>query len=188
MVNSAFSGARAMIRPYRGMRPKIGARVFIDASAQVVGSVELGDDSSVWMCSVVRGDVNHVRIGSRTSIQEGSILHVTAEHSLVVGDGVTVGHSVNLHGCTVGNLCLIGIGAIVLNGASIGEECIVAAGSLVPERMRVPARTLVMGSPARVRRAVTPEELEGLRRYAETYVGLKNDYLAEEATARPTHP
>jgi len=176
-----------MIRPYRGMRPKIGARAFIDLSAQVVGSVEVGDDSSVWMCSVVRGDVNHVRIGSRTSVQEGSILHVTAEHALVVGDDVTVGHHVNLHGCTVGSFCLIGIGAIVLNGANIGEECIVAAGSLVPERMRVPPRTLVMGSPARVRRPVTPEELEGLRRYAETYVGLKNDYLAEEAAPRPSH-
>lgn len=168
-----------MIRPWRGMRPKVGARAFIDPSAQVVGSVEVGEDSSVWMCSVIRGDVNHIQIGAGTNIQDGSVLHVTAEHPLVVGDGVTVGHNVNLHGCTVGSRCLIGIGAIVLNGATLGEESIVAAGSLVPERMRVPPRTLVMGSPARVRRPVTPEEAEGLRRYAETYVLLKNDYLAE---------
>jgi len=169
-----------VIRPYNSMRPRLGARAWVDASAQVIGDVELGDDASVWMNTVVRGDVNRIRIGARTNVQDNCVLHVTARNPTTVAEDVTVGHSVTLHGCTIERLCLVGVGAIVLNGAVVGEESIVAAGALVPEGMAVPARSVVMGSPAKVRRAVTEEERAGLRRYAENYVGYKEDYRAAE--------
>jgi len=172
-----------MVRPYKTIQPKLGARAWVDASAQVIGDVELGEDSSVWMGSVVRGDVNRVRIGARTNLQDACVVHVTAQHPTLLADDVTVAHSVTLHGCTVERLCLIGIGAIVLNGAVLGEESIVAAGALVPEGMQVPARSLVMGVPATVRLPVTWEVRERLRWYSERYVGLKEDYrTAEEAS------
>jgi len=171
-----------MIRAYKGIQPALGARAYVDPSAQVIGEVELGEDASVWMNSVVRGDVNRIRIGARTNIQDGCVLHVTAQHPTVLADDVTVGHSVTLHGCTIERLCLVGIGAIVLNGALVGEESIVAAGALVPEGMQVPARSVVMGSPAKVRREVTEEERVGLRRYAENYVRYKDEYRAAEGS------
>jgi carbonic anhydrase/acetyltransferase-like protein (isoleucine patch superfamily) len=169
-----------MIRAYKGTRPTLGPRAFVDPSAQVIGAVELGEDASVWMNTVVRGDVNRIRIGARTNLQDNCVLHVTARHPTVLAEDVTVGHSVTLHGCTIERLCLVGIGAIVLNGAVVGEESIVAAGALVPEGMAVPPRSVVMGSPAKVRRAVTDEERAGLREYARNYVGYKEDYRAAE--------
>jgi carbonic anhydrase/acetyltransferase-like protein (isoleucine patch superfamily) len=169
-----------MIRAYKEMRPRLGTRAWVDASAQVIGDVELGEDASVWMNTVVRGDVNGIRVGARTNLQDGCVLHVTRQHPTVLAEDVTVGHSVTLHGCTVGRLCLIGIGAIVLTGAVVGEESIVAAGALVPEGMVVPPRSVVMGVPARVRRAVSEEERSGLRGYARRYVGYKDDYRAAE--------
>ena len=169
-----------MIRAYKGIRPSLGPRAWVDPSAQVIGDVALGEDASVWMTSVVRGDVNRIRIGARTNVQDACVLHVTAQHPTTLAEDVTVGHSVTLHGCTIERLCLVGVGAIVLNGAVVGEESIVAAGALVPEGMAVPARSVVMGSPAKVRRAVTEEERAGLRRYAENYVGYKEDYRAAE--------
>jgi len=171
-----------MIRAYKGIRPSLGSRAWVDPSAQVIGAVELGDDASVWMNSVVRGDVNRIRLGARTNVQDSCVLHVTAQHSTVLAEDVTVGHSVTLHGCTIERLCLVGIGAIVLNGALVGEESIVAAGALVPEGMQVPARSVVMGSPAKVRREVTEEERVGLRRYAENYVRYKDEYRAAEGS------
>ncbi len=172
-----------MIRPYKGVWPKLGERVYVDASAQLIGDVELGDHASVWMNAVVRGDVNAIRVGSHTNVQDSCVLHVTAEHRTTLADHVTLGHSVTLHGCTIGRSCLIGIGAIVLNGVEVGEESIIAAGALVPEGMKIPPRSLVMGAPAKVRRGVTEQEREGLRRLAEDYVGYKETYLAE--TVRP---
>ena len=168
-----------MIRGYKGVRPTLGARAFVDVSAQVIGDVELGDDASVWMNAVIRGDVNRIQIGARANVQDSSVLHVTSRHPTVVGEEATIAHSVNLHGCTVEPRCLVGIGALVLNGAVVGEESIVAAGALVPEGMQVPARSLVMGVPARVRRPVTEEERAGLRASAENYVGYKDTYRAE---------
>jgi carbonic anhydrase/acetyltransferase-like protein (isoleucine patch superfamily) len=168
-----------MIRSYKGIRPVLGARAYVDRSAQVIGAVELGDDSSVWMNAVVRGDVNRIRLGARTNVQDNCVLHVTAQHETVLADDVTVGHSVTLHGCTIERHCLVGIGAIVLNGAVVGEESIVAAGALVPEGMQVPPRSVVMGAPAKVRREVSEEERAGLRRYAENYVRYKDEYRAE---------
>jgi len=170
-----------MIRSYEGIRPRLGERAFVDPSAQVIGDVELGEDASVWMNAVVRGDVNRIRVGARTNVQDNSVLHVTSEHPTTLGEDVTVAHSVTLHGCTVERLCLIGIGAIVLNGAVVGEESIVAAGSLVPEGMQVPPRSLVMGAPAKVRRPVTEEERAGLRHYAQAYLGYKESYRREGA-------
>lgn len=169
-----------MIRAYKGIRPTLGARAFVDASAQVIGAVELGDDASIWMNTVVRGDVNRIRVGARTNVQDNCVLHVTAQHPTLLADDVTVGHSVTLHGCTIERLCLVGIGAIVLNGAVVGEESIIAAGALVPEGMQVPPRSLVMGMPAKVRRDVTEEERAGLRRYAENYVRYKDEYREAE--------
>lgn len=170
---------RAMIRTYKGIRPELGARAYVDASAQVVGAVELGEDASVWMNTVIRGDVNRIRLGARTNVQDNCVLHVTAQHPTVLADDVTVGHSATLHGCTIERHCLVGIGAIVLNGAVVGEESIVAAGALVPEGMQVPPRSVVMGAPAKVKREVTEEERAGLRRYAENYVRYKDEYRAE---------
>src|SRR3982074_393297 len=139
-----------MIRPYRGKRPEIAASAYIDRAAVVIGDVVIGADSSVWPCSVVRGDVHYIRIGARTNIQDGCVLHVMRnEWPLILGDDVTVGHSVTLHGCTIEPLCLIGMGSIILNGARIGTGSIVAAGTLVTERTVIPPGSLVMGSPAR---------------------------------------
>ena len=172
-----------MLLPYRGILPRLHRSVFAAEGCRIVGDVEIGEGSSVWFNTVVRGDILPVRIGRRTNLQDGCVLHVTRQHPTVLAEDVTVGHAVTLHGCTVERLCLIGIGAVVLTGAVVGEESIVAAGALVPEGMRVPPRSVVMGVPARVRRAVTEEERAGLRGYAERYVGYKDDYRAAEGAA-----
>lgn len=173
-----------MIRPYKGTWPTLGERVYVDVSAQVIGDVVLSDHASVWMNAVVRGDVNFIRIGPYTNIQDNSVVHVFKDtHPAEIADHVTVGHSVTLHGCRIGSYCLIGMGALVLNGAVIGEECIVAAGALVPEGMVVPPRSLVMGQPAKVRRPLTEVEIGSLRRYSDNYYEYKETYL-EETQAR----
>ena len=173
-----------MIRSYKGIRPKLGERVYVDVSAQVIGEVELGDHSSVWMNAVVRGDVNSIKVGAYSNIQDNCVVHVfKATHPTELADHVTVGHSVTLHGCRIGSHCLIGIGALILNGADVGAECIVAAGALVPEGMRVPPGSLVMGVPAKVRRSITDEERASLRRYAQNYFEYKETYLADSGVA-----
>jgi carbonic anhydrase/acetyltransferase-like protein (isoleucine patch superfamily) len=171
-----------MIRAYRGVWPRLGERVYVDVSAQVIGQVELGDHASVWMNAVIRGDVNVIRIGAGANVQDNCVVHVfRADHPTLIGDHVTVGHSVTLHGCTIGPRCLIGMGATILNDAEVGEECIIAAGTLVPERMKIPPRQLVMGLPARIRRELTAGERDGLRRSAENYIEYKETYLQEAA-------
>jgi len=171
-----------MLRPFKGLWPKLGERVYVDVSAQVIGDVQLGDHASVWMNAVVRGDVNSIRIGAYTNIQDNSVVHVfKGTHPTVLADHVTIGHSVTVHGCRIDAFCLVGMGATILNGAHIGEESIVGAQSLVPEGMVVPPRSLVIGVPAKVRRAVTDEEREGLRRYAQNYFEYKETYLTETA-------
>jgi len=169
-----------MIRSFRGVRPTISSTAYVDASAQVIGDVVIGEESSVWMNAVVRGDVNTIRIGRRTNIQDGTIVHVMREpsHPTVVGDEVTVGHGVILHGCTVADRCLIGMGAVLLNGSSVGADCIVAAGTLLTEGVVVPPRSLVMGSPGKVRRALTDDEVTFIRDSAANYVGYRLDYLS----------
>ncbi|WP_342618111.1 gamma carbonic anhydrase family protein [Rhodoferax sp. GW822-FHT02A01] len=150
--------------------PRVAEGAWVADSAQVMGNVELGQDSSVWFGAVVRGDTEGIRIGRATNIQDGSVLHADAGEPLTIGDDVTVGHMVMLHGCTVGDGSLIGIGAIVLNGAKIGKGCIVGAGALVTEGKEFPDGSMIIGSPAKAVRELTPEQQRGLRATAKHYV------------------
>jgi carbonic anhydrase/acetyltransferase-like protein (isoleucine patch superfamily) len=170
-----------MIRPYGGQLPRIAASAYIDASAQLIGDIVVGERSSVWLNVSARGDVNYIRIGDETSIQDNTVLHVEHEtYPLIIGNRVTVGHGAVLHGCVIGDGVLIGIGAIVLNGAKIGAGAVVAAGSLVPERMEVPPNTLVMGAPAKAKRELTPEEQARFRKNCENYIRLTGIYKEEQ--------
>jgi carbonic anhydrase/acetyltransferase-like protein (isoleucine patch superfamily) len=158
--------------------PRVPASVFIDESAQVIGDVEIGEESSVWMCVVIRGDVNSIRIGRRSNVQDGTIVHVmTKTHPTVIGDNVTIGHGAIVHGCTIDDQCLIGMGAVLLNGAHVGAGSIVAAGTLLVEGMKVPPRSLVMGSPGKVKRALSDAEVLDIQAYADRYVGYRLDYM-----------
>jgi carbonic anhydrase/acetyltransferase-like protein (isoleucine patch superfamily) len=168
-----------MVRPYRGVLPTIDPSAYVDQSAQVIGNVSVGAESSIWMNVVVRGDVHWIRIGRRTNVQDGTIVHVMRDtNPTIIGDEVTVGHGAIIHGCTILARSLIGMGAILLNGCEVGEDSIVAAGSLVTEGMPIPARSLVMGRPARVRRALTDAEVASIRDYADRYVQYRLDYQA----------
>lgn len=172
------------IRPWRGIVPTLGQRVYVDPAAAVIGQVTLGDDSSVWPMAVIRGDVNVIQVGARTSVQDGSVLHVTHDgpynpggYALLIGDDVTIGHRVVLHGCTIGNRCLIGMGAIVMDGAIVGDEVIVAGGALVTPGTRCEPRSLYLGSPARRARALSEKEIGQLPYSAAWYVKIKDEYL-----------
>jgi carbonic anhydrase/acetyltransferase-like protein (isoleucine patch superfamily) len=157
--------------------PEVHPTAFVDASAQVIGDVAVGADSSVWMQAVVRGDVNTIRIGARSNLQDAVVVHVMhGTHPTVIGDDVTVGHSAVVHGCTVGNRVLIGMGAIVLNGARVGDDSIVTAGTVVTEGAVIPPRSLVMGTPGRVRRALTDGEVASILESARHYVDLSKNY------------
>ena len=172
------------VRMFKGVFPKLGARVYVDDSAVVIGDVELGEDASIWpMCSI-RGDVNLIRIGARSNIQDGSVIHVThrygelAEgHATRIGSDVTVGHKVMLHGCTVEELCLIGMGSVVLDGAIIRSKVLLGAGSLVPEGKDLEGGYLWLGRPAKKMRELTDKELQWFEYSARHYVKLKNDYM-----------
>ncbi len=167
-----------MIRPHRGRLPRVHPTAFIDDSAQVIGDVEIGDESSIWMCVAVRGDVNWIRIGRRTNIQDGSVVHgMLGTHPISVGDNVSIGHGALIHGCTIEDRCLIGMGAILLNGSRVGTGSIVAAGTLLVEGIQVPPRSLVMGSPGKVKRSLTDDEVAGIQGYADRYVGYRLDYM-----------
>ena len=167
-----------MLRPHRGRLPLVHPSAFIDDTAQVIGDVEIGANSSVWMMVVIRGDVHRIRIGQRTNVQDGTVVHGMKDtHPTTIGDGVTIGHSAVIHGCTIEDRCLIGMGAIILNGAQIGTGSIVAAGSLVLERMPVPPGSLVMGSPAKVKRTLVEREVADIQMYADRYVAYRLDYM-----------
>ncbi len=169
-----------IIRPYKGISPRIHPSVFIAPGAHIIGDVEVGQESSVWFGSLVRGDVHSIRIGVRTNIQDGCILHVTrGKWPLFIGDEITVGHRVTLHGCTVSSRCLIGMGALVLDGCEIGEGSIIGAGSVVAEGTVVPPRTLVLGVPAKVKRDVTETEWENILSLANNYVQYAKEYREE---------
>jgi carbonic anhydrase/acetyltransferase-like protein (isoleucine patch superfamily) len=166
-----------MLRTFRGILPTVDPSAYLDQSAQVIGDVHIGPKSSVWMNVVIRGDVNAIRIGARTNVQDGTVVHVQAgTHPTAIGDEVTIGHGAIVHGCTVEDRCLIGMGAILLNGVRVGAESIVAAGSLLLENVQVPPRSLVMGSPAKVRRSLVAAEIELIRRSADNYVAYRLDY------------
>jgi gamma-carbonic anhydrase len=172
------------IRPYRGKFPQIAASAYIDRAAVIIGDVSIGEESSVWPMTVVRGDVHSIRIGNRTNIQDGCVLHVMKDqYALTLGDEVTVGHSVTLHGCTIGTRVLVGMGAVILNGVTVGTGSIIAAGTLITERTVIPAGSLVMGSPGKVKRPATAGELASIGEYAARYAGYREIYR-REATER----
>jgi carbonic anhydrase/acetyltransferase-like protein (isoleucine patch superfamily) len=167
-----------MLYEHKGVIPKIDSSVFLAPSACVIGDVEIGPESSLWFNVLVRGDVNYIRIGRRTNIQDGTVIHVTHEtHPATIGDNVSVGHNVTLHGCHVHDGCLIGIGAILLDGVEIGAGSLVAAGSLVPPHSKIPPKSLVMGRPAQVRRSLTEKECSEFQSIAQRYVSYRDDYL-----------
>lgn len=169
-----------MIRSYRGIVPKIAASAYIDPSAQVIGDVEVGERSSIWPNVTARGDVNSIRIGEDSNIQDNSVLHCDADFfPLNIGNHVTVGHLAMLHGCTIEDDCLIGIGAIVLNGAKVGRGSVVAAGAVVPEGAEIPAYSMVMGVPAKVKRPLTDEERDRFTQNATHYVEAARTYRNE---------
>jgi len=167
-----------MLRPYRDVLPRVHRTAYVDQSAQVIGNVEIGEESSIWMAAVVRGDVHWIKIGRRSNIQDGTVVHVMrGTHPTTIGDSVTIGHAAVIHGCTIEDQCLIGMGAIVLNGARIGTGSIVAAGTLIVEDMQIPPRSLVMGSPGKVKRQLTDEQVATIQMYADRYVGYRLDYM-----------
>jgi gamma-carbonic anhydrase len=173
-----------MIRSHRGRMPQIAESAYIDPQAVVIGDVTIGEFSSVWPCTVIRGDVHWIRIGRRTNIQDGCVLHVMKDtHPLILGDAVTIGHGVVLHGCAIESRVLIGMGSVLLNGAHVGEGSIIAAGTLVPEGTVVPPGSLFMGHPGKFRRTLTPEDLASIDAYAARYVEYMETYKAEVGKA-----
>ncbi|ROR03430.1 gamma carbonic anhydrase family protein [Erwinia sp. JUb26] len=180
------------VRAYKGVNPQLGERVMIDPTSVIIGNVVMGDDVGVWPLVVIRGDVNQVTIGKRTNIQDGSVLHLTHKSAanphgfpLIVGEDVTVGHKAMLHGCTIGNRVLVGMGAILLDGVVVEDDVMIGAGSLVAPGKRLESGYLYLGSPAKKARPLTEAEIAGLLYSANNYVTWKNDYLAEESQTQP---
>jgi carbonic anhydrase/acetyltransferase-like protein (isoleucine patch superfamily) len=172
-----------MVHPYRGVLPKVHPSAFVEASAHVIGDVELGEESSVWFNTVIRGDVSHVRVGRGTNLQDGTVVHVNRRGApTLLEDYVTVGHAARLHGCHVKSNCLIGIGAIVLDGVVLEEDCLVGAGAVVSPGTKVPRGSVLMGAPARVKRQVTAADLELIRRSARNYIALGAEYRTAAAS------
>ncbi len=170
-----------MIRSYQGHTPVIPENCYIDVSAQVIGDVVFGHHSSVWMNAVVRGDVNSIRIGEHSNVQDCAVLHGMRNlYKVIVGDYVTIGHNATVHGCTVEDACLIGMGAVILNNARIGEGSIVAAGAVVPENAVIPPRSLVAGVPGKVRRELTSDDREMILEHARNYLDYTKIYLEEQ--------
>jgi len=166
-----------MIKSFQNLFPKIHESAFVADDAIIIGAVEIGAESSVWFGSILRGDVNHIRIGARTNVQDGSIIHVSRKtHSTILEDEVTLGHRVTLHGCHIETGCLIGIGAIILDGVRVGKNSLVAAGSLITPNTQIPPRSLVMGSPAKVKRELGDDEVKDLEKFWRNYVSLSRIY------------
>ena len=166
-----------MIRSFKNAAPAIDATAYVDESAQVIGDVHIGGESSVWMNAVIRGDVNRIRIGRRSNIQDLAVVHVMRDaHPTIIGDEVTVGHAAIVHGVTVEDRVLIGMGAVLLNGVHVEPDCVIAAGTLITEGTRIPARSLVMGRPGKVKRELTDMEIAEIRWYADNYVNYRMDY------------
>jgi len=182
----------AVLRPFKDLFPQKGDRVMIDSSSVVIGDVRMADDVSIWPLVVIRGDVNHVIIGSRTNIQDGSVLHVTHKSThtpegcpLIVGEDVTIGHKVMLHGCTIGNRVLVGMGSILLDGVIVEDDIMIGAGSLVPQNKRLESGYLYLGSPVKQIRSLNEAEIAGLQYSANNYVKWKDDYLDQENQIQP---
>lgn len=172
--------SQIMIRPYQGICPTIPASCYVDESAQVIGDVVLGEQASIWMNAVVRGDVHSIRIGAYSNIQDCCVLHgMRNQYSVTVGEWVTVGHNVTLHGCVIEDTCLIGMGSVILNGARIGRGSIIAAGTVIPEKTIIEPNSLVVGVPGKVRRKLGPDDEEMILRYAQNYLDYTQTYLKE---------
>ena len=170
-----------MIRSYRGLLPKVHSSAYVDLSAQVIGDVEIGENSSIWMCTVLRGDVNSIRVGRNSNVQDNTCLHGQLNvYPVVVGDYVTIGHNATVHGCVVEDEAFIGIGATILNGARIGAGTIIAAGAVVLEGAVIPPRTLYAGVPAKMRRELSDKDREFILRNAENYVNYTKEFLSEK--------
>jgi carbonic anhydrase/acetyltransferase-like protein (isoleucine patch superfamily) len=168
-----------MIRTFQGIRPTIPTSCFIEETAVVIGDVVMGEGCSVWFNAVIRGDVHYIRIGERTNVQDLCMLHVTHDtHPLIIGTDVTIGHNVVLHGCTIQDRVLVGMGAIIMDGAVIGEDSVVGAGALVVEGTIVPSKSLILGSPAKVKRPITEKELAWIKESAENYVKYAQQYMS----------
>lgn len=168
-----------MLKSYKGMMPQIHETAFVEESAQVVGDVIIGKNSSVWFNAVVRGDVHYIRIGERTNIQDGVVLHGTLNtYPVILEHDISIGHNAVVHGCTIHSNCLIGMGAVVLDNADIGENCIIGAGAVIKEGMHVPSGSLVLGVPGRIVRTLTEQEIQGLTERALRYVSYKNAHIA----------
>jgi len=169
-----------MIRPFRGVHPQIQASAYIDVSAQVIGDVHIGEESSIWCNAVLRGDMYYIRIGNRTNVQDNSVIHTrTGTHPTILEDEITIGHSVTLHGCYVERGSLIGIGSIVLDDVRVGAKSLVAAGSLITPGTIIPQRSLVMGRPAKVKRPLTDDEVADLDLFWQNYVAYTSKYKSE---------
>lgn len=174
-------GETRMIRPFQGKHPQIHETAFIEESAQIIGDVVIGEQSSVWFNAVVRGDCYYIRIGDRTNVQDGTVIHVhNGRHATILEDEVTVGHNATLHGCHVERGCLIGMGSIVMDEVRVGEYSLVAAGALLSPGTIIPPRSLVMGVPARVKRALTDEEVRGLAQFWKNYIEYTRQYQSEQ--------
>jgi carbonic anhydrase/acetyltransferase-like protein (isoleucine patch superfamily) len=170
-----------MIKSFQNASPKIDETAFVAEDAIVIGDVEIGAESSVWFGSVLRGDVNYIRIGERSNVQDACVIHVSSKtHPTVLEDEVTLGHRVTLHGCYIETGCLIGIGAIVMDGVRVGRNSLVAAGSLLTPNTQIPPESLVMGSPAKVKRQLSAEEIENLKKFWRNYVSLSRIYKNQE--------
>ncbi|MEO6815813.1 MAG: gamma carbonic anhydrase family protein [Edaphobacter sp.] len=170
-----------MIRSYQGITPVVPASCYVDASAQVIGDVVLGEQASIWMNAVVRGDVNSIRIGAKSNVQDCAVLHGMRNlYPVIIGEMVTVGHNATVHGCIIEDAVLIGIGAVVLNNARIGEGSIIAAGAVIPEQMIVPPNSLVAGVPGKIRRTLGDGDRAIILKYAQNYLGYTAIYLAEK--------
>ncbi|HEV2494962.1 MAG TPA: gamma carbonic anhydrase family protein [Terriglobia bacterium] len=172
-----------MIRSYAGRVPRIAASAFVADSADVIGEVEIGENASVWFASVLRGDIEPIRIGANSNIQDGSIVHTMLGAATTVGNWVTVGHRAVIHGCTIEDHCLIGMGAVLLNNVRVGEGSIVAAGALVPEKTVIPPRSLYLGFPARFQRQLTDADRVFIDMHAAHYLDYKEVYLSERRRA-----
>jgi carbonic anhydrase/acetyltransferase-like protein (isoleucine patch superfamily) len=170
-----------VLRPYKGIHPQVAAGCYVDVSAQVIGDVVLGENSSIWMNAVVRGDVNSIRIGAHSNVQDCSVLHgMLNKYQVIVGEWVTVGHNVTLHGCTVEDDCLIGMGAVILNNARIGKGSIIAAGTVIPENTVVEPYSLWAGLPGKFKKKIDDAETQAaIRQYAKNYLGYTEQYLRE---------
>lgn len=168
-----------MLIPFGGIRPKCHDSVFVAEGATIIGDVEIGEESSVWFHTVIRGDIHRIRIGRRTNVQDQCTLHVTRENPVAVGDEVTFGHGAVVHGCTIEDLCLIGIGSVVLDGAVVGRGSVIGAGAVVPPGTVVPPHSLVLGVPGRTVRDLGPASIDVIRETASNYVGYARAYRAE---------